>query len=181
MKTNITGVKKSFLLPTHHHSSRAKGVPGIEEFQRWGSQARPCFAKRRPINYPVVLEALKLWLDVVHLVMGEQRVFLNASFITLPCHDIHRIMQHAFDQEVAQLAHHYMRTRKVTQRHRERADMIVVTMRDRDRVELLVLDQGIQRQTGTPFAFGMNPGIHQQAVAIDLDKPGRSTDIRVGI
>ncbi len=58
-----------------------------------------------PFHLAVVAEPLKQRGDFIHFVVGKERVFLDAQLVALPAHDIHRIVQDAFDQKVAQLGH----------------------------------------------------------------------------
>ena len=114
--------------------------------------------------------------------MGEERIFLDAQLVALALHDVDRVVQHALDQEVTQLAHEHMRLWEMPQRHRQRADMIMVAMRNGDGVQFLVLDQMVkERQAGAALPFGMDARIHQQPVSLHLHKPGGGADVGVRI
>ena len=113
--------------------------------------------------------------------MSEERIFLDAQFLALALHNVDGIVQDPFDEKITQLTHEDVRFRKIAQRDRQRADVIMVAMRDRNRIQLLVLDQVIKGQTHSALALGMNTGVEQQAVSFDLDKPGRGADRRIRI
>ena len=90
-------------------------------------------------------------------------------------------MQHAFDEEIAQLGHQDVSFGKVPQRDRQRTDVIVMTMSDRDGVEFFFLDEPVDRQTVAALAFRVRAGVHQQAMPFDFDEPRAGTDVRGGI
>jgi hypothetical protein len=90
-------------------------------------------------------------------------------------------VQHALNDEIAQLAHQHVRLGKMPQRHRQRADVIVMAMRNRNRVHLHIPRLAEQRQPFAAFAFGMHPGVEQNAVIVHLHQPRACADVRVGI
>ena len=137
--------------------------------------------KGGPLDFAVVAEALEARGDVVHFVVAVKRVFLDAQFVALALHDVDRIVQDPLDEEVAQLGHQHVRLGKMAQRDRQRADVVVVAMRDGDGVHLLVLDSLNCGKPGAAFAFGVHAGVHQQAVAFDFDEPGAGADVGVRI
>src|SRR5262249_19519884 len=102
VETNVPGVKESLSLAAHHEASGAESMAGIIKLQsrRGKTGVRP--GERGPVNLPIILEALKQRLDLVHLIMTEQRIILDAGFVALPLHHVYRIVQHSLDQEVAQ-------------------------------------------------------------------------------
>ena len=59
--------------------------------------------------------------------------------------------------------------------------MVVMAMRNGDGVDFLVPDLTVQGQTLTSLALGMYPRVHQELVAIHLDKPGAGPDVRIRI
>ena len=113
--------------------------------------------------------------------MGVEGVLLDAQFVALAFHHIDRVMEHSLDEEIAQFAHQHVRFGEVAQRDGKGADMIMMAMGDGDGVELLVLHQIIQRQTGTTLALGMGPRIQQEPVAFDVRKPSGRADVTIGI
>ena len=70
--------------------------------------------------------------DFVHFVVGIERVFFDAQFVSLPGHDVDGVVEDAFDQEIAQLSQQHMGIGEVAHGHRQRPDMIVVAMGDGD-------------------------------------------------
>ena len=138
VETDVAGVKEGLLPAAHHDAGGAEGVAGVVEFQRGRKEAGAGLVKGGPVDFAVVFEALEARGDVVHLVVAVERVFLDAQFVALALHDVDGIVQHAFDQEVAQLGHQHMRLGEVAQGDRQRADMVVMAMGDGDGIQLLV-------------------------------------------
>ena len=181
VKTNVAGVKQRFLFSAHEHARGAERVAGVEEFQRRRGIAAAGFFKRGPVDFAIVFEALEQRRDVIDFVVGEQRVFADAQFVALAGHDVDGIVQDAFDEEITQLGHQHVRLREISQRHRQRADVVVMAMGDGDGIHLLVAHGAVERQAVAAFAFGMHAGIHEQAVAVDFDEPAAGADVGVGI
>src|SRR5581483_998893 len=65
--------------------------------------------------------------------------------------------------------------------HGQRTDVIMMTMGKRYRIHVLVLDGIEHRQSGAPLALGMSPGVHQQAMAFEIDEPGAGADVGVRV
>jgi hypothetical protein len=110
-----------------------------------------------------------------------ERIFADAEFIALPRHHVHGIMQHALDDEITQLAHQNVRLGKMPQRHRQRADVIVMAMRNRNRVHFDLSCLAEQWQPVAAFAFRVHSRVEQDAVVVNLDQPRARADVRVGI
>src|ERR1043166_5537445 len=113
--------------------------------------------------------------------MCEQRIFLNAQLVALPTHDVDRIVQDTLDEEVAQLTHQNVSLGKVAQSHWQRTDVIVMTMGDGNRVNLLVFYNIEQRHTAAAFPFRMRARVHQQTMALHVHEPRSRADVAVGI
>ena len=83
---------------------------------------------------------LKPWnngRDFIHLVVRVERIFPDAQLVALARHDVHRIVQHALDEKIAQLRHQHVGLGEIAHRHRQRADMVVVAVGDRDRIQVM--------------------------------------------
>src|ERR1051326_7171521 len=116
-------------------------VTVVTKLQRWREKASSGFLERCPIHFAVILKTLEERCDFLDFAMAEERILTNAQFIALPLHYIHRVVQYALDQEVAQFRHQHMRLWKITQCHRQRADMVMMAMRNGDGIDLLFLHQ----------------------------------------
>ena len=119
METNIPGVKQRLLLPAHHDARRAERVAGIVEFERRRDHARLELVKGGPFDLAIELIALEQRSNFVHFDMGEQRILFDAEFLALARHHVHRIVQHALDQEITQLREQYVRLWEMPHRHRQ--------------------------------------------------------------
>ena len=181
METNVAGVEEGFLAAAHHDAGGAERVAGVIEFQRGRDESGAGLVERGPLDLAVVFEPLDARGQLVHLVVAVERVLLDAQFVALPLHDVDRVVEHALDQEVAQLGHQDMGLGKVAQGHGQRPDMIVMAMGDGDGVHLFLLDQIITRQGGPAFEPGMRAGIHQQPMPLHLDEPGGGADVGVRV
>ena len=113
--------------------------------------------------------------------MAEERILADAALIALPFHHLHGVVQDTLDQEVAELGHQHVRLRKMANGDRQAADVIVMTMRDRDGIHVLLADQVIHGQGFPALPFGMNAGVHEQPMTFEFDEPRRSADIRIRI
>ena len=180
-ETDVAGVKEGFLLPTRHNPGGAEGVAGVVEFQCGRSLADAGLVRGSPFDFTVVAEPLKQRGDFIHFVMRKERIFLDAQFVALTGHDVHGIVQHAFDEEVAQFGHQDVRLGKMAQHDRQRTDMVVMTMSDSDGVEFLFRDQFVERQTFAALALGVSAGVQQHPMPFDFDEPGAGADVRSGI
>ena len=69
-----------------------------------------------------------------------------SKFVPLAGHDIHGIVQHPLDEEIAQLRHQHMSLGKMSQRHGQRAHMVVMAMGQRNGVHFFILDHIVKRQ-----------------------------------
>jgi hypothetical protein len=67
------------------------------------------------------------------------------------------------------------------QRHRQRADVIVMAMRNRNGIHLRIPGLVEHRQTGAAFAFWMHSGVEQNTVLVHLHEPPARADVSVGI
>ena len=114
--------------------------------------------------------------DIIHFIVGIERVFLDAHLLALAFHHVDRVVQDPFSQEVTQLGQQNMRPWKVPHGDRQGANVVVMTMGNGDGVELLLRDELVERQAVASLALGVSAGVHQQAVAVDVDKPGARPD-----
>ena len=137
VETNVAGVEQGFLPAADHDAGGAERVAGVVEFQGGRDEAGAGLVEGGPLDLAVVFEALEARGQVVHLVVAVEGVLFEAQFVALALHDVDRVVEHALDQEVAQLGHQDMGLGKVAQRDRQRPDMVVMAMGDGDGVHLL--------------------------------------------
>ena len=84
-------------------------VTGLHPFRELDATA----LWRGPGNLAVILEALEQISDVIQFVVGVKRVLLDAQLLTLTHHDVDRVVQNSFDQEIAQFGHEHLGLCKV--------------------------------------------------------------------
>jgi hypothetical protein len=67
------------------------------------------------------------------------------------------------------------------QRHRQCADVIVMTMRNHNRIHVVIPGLGEQRQSVATLAFRMHSRVEQNAMIVNLHQPRARADVRIGI
>ena len=154
-------------------------MPGIQELQSRRIALAP--VKRRPLNLAIVTKSLKHRRQLIHLAMREQGIFGDAQFLLLPFHHVDRVVQDTFHQEIAQLRHQHMRLRMLPHRHGQRADVVMVTMSQGDRVNRFSTNLTKERHAFLPVPLRMRPRVHQQIPTIDPHTPSTRPDIRITI
>ena len=181
VKADVAGGEHRFLLAAQHDARRAQRVAGVVELQGWGTKPGAGLRVRRPLDFAIVAEALEQRRDVVHLVVRIKRVFLDAELVALAGLHVHGIVQHPLNDEIALLRHQDVGFRKMPDRDRQGANVVVVTMGDGNGVHLLLADGFVERQPIAALAFGVHPGVKQDAMAFDFNEPGARANVRVGI
>ena len=181
MQADVAGVKEGLAFASYHDAGRAKRMAGVVKLERRGALAPGRLLKCAPLDLPVVAVALKPRRELVHLAVGVERVLGDPFFVGLSFHHVDRVVQHALDYKVTQFGHHHVRPGEEPQRHRQRADVVVVAVRERDGIHGAFANRVVQRQRRRALEFGMGAGVHQQAVAVHLDVPRAGTDAGAGI
>ena len=181
VETDVAGVEQGFLLAAQHDARRAERVAGVKEFQRGRGEAGARLGECGPGDFAVVFEALKVRRDFIQLVVGVERVFADAQLLALAGHHVDGVVQHALRDEITQVSHQHVRLGKIFTGDGQRADVVVVAMRDGDGVHVLILDGLEQRQTIAAFEFGVHAGVEQDAVAFEVHTPRARPDVGGGI
>ncbi len=153
----------------------------VEKLHRGRGDAGAGFFEAGPFDFAAVFEALELRFDVLDFVVGKEGVLADAVFLPLAEHDVDGVVQDTARQAVAQLGHQDVGVAEIALGHRQRADMVVMTVGDGDGVQLLAVQQGIKGQGIAAVPFGVHAGIHQQAAIIQLDQPGAGADVGIGV
>ena len=93
-----------------------------------------------PFHRPILAEpnALPKLRSVVRLAMGKKRIVRNLEFVPLSRHHVYGVMQHHIRQFGSGVGHENSRLRLPPHQDRERADMILVSVRDEYRVKRTV-------------------------------------------
>ena len=74
-----------------------------------------------------------------------------------------------------------MRLREMPHCDRQAAHMIVMAMRNRNRIHLFIADHAKHGESLASLAFGMNPGVHQEPMSFQIDEPGGRADVSIGV
>ena len=72
--------------------------------------------------------------------MGKKRIERGAEFLSLPRHDIDRIVEQCAADFRRHFAHEHARLWLPPHQHRQRADVVLMRMRNEDRIERLSRD-----------------------------------------
>ena len=143
----------------------------VKKLQR--RRGRTCFGffVGSPFDFTVVTVALKARGDVVHFVVCVEGIFLDTEFITLTSHYVDGIMEDAFDDEITLLRQDDVGFGKISQRYGQRANVIVVAMRNGDGVNVFLLDGLVERDAFTTFSFGVHSSVEQDAMVFYVHEP----------
>ena len=110
--------------------------------------------------------------------MCEKRIRPFSNFLALARHHIYRIVQkHAADFRRG-LRHENTRAWKAPHRDRQRADVILMGMRNQDRLDPPTSDRLQMRQRILAGVFWMHPAIEQQPVPANLKIVRVRADLR---
>ena len=99
--------------------------------------------------------------------MGKHRVLHNPVILALAKHHIYRIVQHHFRNPRGAVGHEHLRVRLPPCQDRQRADMVLVSVRYENGVDLSLRDGRKVRRGGKPLNFGMQPGVDDDALSSD--------------
>jgi hypothetical protein len=97
VEADVAGVEKGLRFAAHENSGGAESVAGIKEFERRRRIAGTAgFATSSPFDLAIVFEALELGLrSSSSWMMGEKRIFPDASLLPLADHDVDGVVQDA--------------------------------------------------------------------------------------
>jgi len=90
-------------------------------------------------------------------------------------------MKDALGEKITQLGHEHMGLGKMAHGHGEASHVIMMAMGEGDGVYLLPGDLRVEREARPALAFGVDAGVHQQAMAVDLGQPRAGPDIAGGV
>ena len=119
---------------------------------------------RLPISTPVPLVG-----GAIDLAMAEKRIKREAELLALPRHYIHGIMEKKRSNFAGRFRHENARVRLVAHQNRERSDVILMRMSDKNGVDCLALDRLPIWQRILTRIFGMHPAIENQPPASRLE------------
>ena len=110
--------------------------------------------------------------------MGEKRIRRFSNLLALPGHHIDRVVQkHAADFRRC-LRHENTRAWKAPHRDRQRADVILMGMRNQDRLNPPTSDRLQMRQRILAGVLWVHPAIEQYPVTADLKIVRVRADLR---
>src|SRR4029077_14930541 len=93
----------------------------------------------------------------------------EAEFLALPRHYVHGIMEKKRSNFAGRFRHENARVRLVSHQYRERSDVILMRMSDKNGVDCLTLDRLPIWQRTLTHIFGMHPAIENQPPASRLE------------
>jgi hypothetical protein len=101
--------------------------------------------------------------------MAKKRIKREAELFTLPCHYVHGIMEKKRSNFAGRFRHENARVRLVAHQYRERSDVILMRMSNKNCVDCLALDWLPIWQRILTGIFGMHPAIENQPSASRLE------------
>ena len=123
---------------------------------------------------------------VVHLAVGEERVVLQAQFLALPQHHVHRVVQHDLAQRGRGRRHEHGRLVLPPGEERQRAEVVVVRMRQKNGVDRPAPEPPEVRHGMLPLALRVHAAVQHDgfsrqgqrvAVRADLDMAGQVQEL----
>ena len=100
--------------------------------------------------------------------MSEKRIqsgSCRTQFFTLPRHHVDGVVQQRIANFGGRLGHENARLRLPPHQHRQRADMVLMRMRNNDRVELSITEHFQIRQCFFALELRVHPAIEHQSTA----------------
>ena len=119
---------------------------------------------RLPISTQVPLVG-----GAIGLAMAEKRIKREAEVLTLPRHYVDGIMEKKRSNFARRFRHENARMRLVAHQYRERSDVILMRVSDKNRVDCLALDRLPIWQRILADTFGMHPAIKNQPSTLRLE------------
>ena len=101
--------------------------------------------------------------------MPKKRIKREAELFPLPRHYVHGIMEKKRSNLAGRFRHENARVRLVAHQYRERSDVILMRMSDKNGVDCLALDRFPIWQRILTRIFGMHPAIENQPPASRLE------------
>ncbi len=111
--------------------------------------------------------------------MPKKRIKPEAELFTLPRHYVHGIMEKKRSNFAGRFRHENARVRLVAHQYRERSDVILMRMSDKNGVDCLALDRLPIWQRILAHTFGMHPAIENQPPASRLEIVRVRADLRM--
>src|SRR6267378_3617479 len=130
------------------------------------------------IRLPISTEA-PLGNGAIAFAMPKKRIKREAELLTLPRHYVHGIMEKKRSNFAGRFRHEHARVRLVAHQNRERPDVILMRMSDKNGVECLALDRLPIWQRILTRIFGMHPAIENQPPASRLEIVRVRADLRM--
>src|SRR5256886_15365938 len=112
-------------------------------------------------------------------ILAKKRIKREAELFTLPRHYVHGIMEKKRSNFAGRFRHENARVRLVAHQYRERSDVILMRMSDKNGVECLALDRLPIWQRILTRIFGMHPAIENQPPASRLEIVRVRADLRM--
>ena len=135
----------------------------------------------RPFNFLSVFVALKQVRNLIHFIVRKEWVIRDTQLIALAFHDIHRVVQNPFHNEITEFGHQHVSTRKVPHRDRQLTDVIMMTVRQCNGIQGFLRDQVIERHALATGPLRVIARIHQEPMTFHFDEPSAGANIGIGI
>src|SRR6266481_2887256 len=142
-------------------------MPGVPKFE----------GQRAIITDPITAGGIRLPISTevplgngaINLAMPEKRIKREAELLALPRHYVHGIMKKKISDFAGRFRHGNAHVRPVAHQYRERSDVILMRVSDKNGVDCLALDRLPIWQRILADTFGMHPAIENQPPASRLE------------
>ena len=183
VEIHVAGVENGLSFRADQRPGRAEHVAGVEKLQRDFVGIRlavdPLAFEVEPL---VERAAAPAFFAEIHLAMREKRVVHDARVLALAAHDVDGVVQHHARQQPRRLGHENRSARVAAHEQRQRADVIVMRMREHDGVHGTIGEPGEIGDGLLALLLRVHPGIEHHgfaagelegvAIGADLDAAG---------
>ena len=115
--------------------------------------------------------------DAIELAVREERILADVFLLALLRHHIDGVVQHRVAQLAGDFRHQNGRVRLATLQNGQRANVIVMRMRDENGVRLAVLQRAEIRRRGITGQLWMHAGVQDHALFTSFEKVTIGADL----
>ena len=166
IEIDVAGIKDRPPSRAQKDSRRTENVSGVPKLESY----------RVVIADPITPDGIRLSISTempsvdgaIGFAMTEKWINRESQFLTLPRHHVHRIMEKKRADFAGRFRHENARMGLVSHQYRERSDVILMRVSDKNCVNCLALDWLPIRQRIFAHIFRMHPAIENQPRATTL-------------
>ena len=175
----VAGVEDGVVAGSGQNARRSEDMPGIEEFE--GGLGIVIDAKLFAVERPSLVQgaAPPAPPGDVDFAVGEKRVALDVVLLPDLCHDIHRVMEHHVGKLACGVGAEYGRVGLSPHQDRDRADVVLVGVRDDHCVHGIGWKQIEAGQGEFALPLGVKTGVEDDSLVANFEEVAVGTNLRV--